>query len=310
MVEFVFPEGTMRFDLTDLQLFLSVVERGSLTHGAQAMNLALASTSERISGMEVALGAQLLERTRRGVRPTAAGEALIRHARLVLFHVEQMRGELRSYGAGLKGRIRVMCNTAAMVAFLPYRLCRFLVEHPDLSVDLEERPSVAIALAIAEGRADLGIAADIVDLTALQTKLLSRDQLVVVASRKHRITGRQSVAFSEIVSEPFVGVSDAALETYLGERASRLGRHLNYRTQLRRVQDVGVLVGAGVGIAILSQSSTAELDVPNLAIVPLEETWANRRLYLCARDFRTLAPHANLLTQYLANSGENDGFAE
>src|ERR1700733_5975328 len=159
----------MRFDLTDLRLFLSVIEQGSLTRGAQAMNLALASASERISGMEAALGASLLERTRRGVRPTAAGDALIRHARLILFQVEQMRGELRSYGAGLKGRIRLLCNTAAMVASLPDQLCRFLAMHPDLSVDLEERPSVEIVLAIADGRADLGIAADIADLAALQT---------------------------------------------------------------------------------------------------------------------------------------------
>jgi DNA-binding transcriptional LysR family regulator len=70
MVEFAYSEGMMRFDLTDLRLFLYVVERGSLTHGAQAMNLALASASERISGMEAALGARLLERTRRGVQPT------------------------------------------------------------------------------------------------------------------------------------------------------------------------------------------------------------------------------------------------
>jgi DNA-binding transcriptional LysR family regulator len=70
MVEFAYSEGMMRFDLTDLRLFLYVVERGSLTHGARAMNLALLSASERISGMEAALGARLLERTRRGVQPT------------------------------------------------------------------------------------------------------------------------------------------------------------------------------------------------------------------------------------------------
>jgi DNA-binding transcriptional LysR family regulator len=295
----------MRFDLTDLRLFLSVIEQGSLTRGAQAMNLALASASERISGMEAALGASLLERTRRGVRPTAAGDALIRHARLILFQVEQMRGELRSYGAGLKGRIRLLCNTAAMVASLPDQLCRFLAMHPDLSVDLEERPSVEIVLAIADGRADLGIAADIADLAALQTRLLAHDQLVVVASGKHRLAAEHSVAFSDVVSEPFVGVYDAALVTHLGERASRLGRQLNFRIQLRRVQDVGRLVEAGVGIAVLSESSVAELNRPGLVVVRLKEAWTNRRLYLCARDFSTLTPHASLLAQHLTNAHED-----
>jgi DNA-binding transcriptional LysR family regulator len=294
----------MRFDLTDLRLFLTVVEQGSLTGGAQAINLALASASERISGMEALLGAPLLERTRRGVRPTAAGDALIRHARLVLYQVEQMRGELRSYGTGLKGRIGLLCNTAALTAFRSEQLCQFLVAHPDLSVDLDERPSVEIAQAIVDGRADLGIAADIADLAALQLRLLAHDQLVVVASAKHPIAGKQVVAFSDVIGEPFVGVSDAALETHLAERASRLGRQLHYRIQLRRVRDVGLLIEAGVGIAILSESSVAELDRPGLAAVPLQEAWAHRRLYLCTRDFDALTPHANLLAQHLMKSCE------
>src|SRR6202000_670953 len=121
----------MSFDLTNMRLFLTVVEQGSLTKGAESMNLALASVSERISGMESSLGAQLLERNRRGVTATAAGDALIRPAPLILGQVEQMRGELRTYGTGLKGRIRLLSNTAGM-AVLPHQLGRFLIAYPDL----------------------------------------------------------------------------------------------------------------------------------------------------------------------------------
>ena len=70
---------------------------------------------------------------------------------------------------------------------------------------------------------------------------------------------------------------------------------------MRRVQDVAMLVAAGVVIAILSESSVAELDRQDLAVVPLGDAWAHRHLYLCARDFRALTPHANLLAQHLAN---------
>ncbi len=298
MLDFGMAEGTiLRFDLTDLRLFLTVVEHGSLTQGAQAVNLSLASVSERVSGMESALGAPLLERNRRGVRTTAAGDALVRHARLILGQVEQMRGDLRTYSTGLKGRIRLLSNTAALAAFLPSQLCRFLIAYPDLSIELRERPSAEIALAIAEGRADLGIVADIADLSALQTRLFAQDQLVVVASEMHRISDQKAVAFADIVSEPFVGLSDAALEIHLGERASRLGRQLNYRVQLRNIENVGMLVEAGVGIAILSEVSAAKLRTPGLAIVPLSEPWAFRQLYLCARNFSALSPHANLLAQ-------------
>ena len=86
-----------------------------------------------------------------------------------------MRRELPHYAAGLKGRIRLLSNTAALAGFLPPRLCRFLAAYPDLSVDLEERPSSEIALALAEGRADLGVVADIADLMALQARVVARD---------------------------------------------------------------------------------------------------------------------------------------
>src|ERR1700743_1866089 len=105
-----------------MRLFLTEVERCSLSKGAERMNLALASVRERISGIESSLGAQLLERNKRGVTTAPAGDALVRHARLILVQVEQMRGELRSYGAGLKGRIRLLSNTAGLAAFLPPRV--------------------------------------------------------------------------------------------------------------------------------------------------------------------------------------------
>ncbi len=289
----------MRFDLTDLRLFLSVVEQKSLTRGARAMNLALASASERISGMEALLGAELLDRTPRGVKPTAAGEALSRHARLILFQVEEMRGELRSYGRGLKGRVRLLSNTAALMGFLPVRLRRFLIDHPDLSVDVEERPSIEIARAVAAGHADLGVATDVAGLKALQTRPLTEDRLFALVSEQHRLAEHAAVAFADLVGEPFVGVTGGALETHLAERASRLGLQLAYRTRLGQMDDVATLVAAGIGVAVTSEASAADLDREGLVIIPLSDAWARRRLHLCARDFQALVPPAAVLVQYL-----------
>jgi DNA-binding transcriptional LysR family regulator len=192
-----------------------------------------------------------------------------------------------------------LSNTAGLASFLPHQLGRFLLAYPDLSIDLSERPSTEIAVAIAEGRADLGVVADIADLTALQTRVIAQDQLVAVVSETHRISDQRSIAFAEIVGEPFVGLSDAALEAHLGERAARLGRQIYYRIQLRRIESVAMLVKCGVGIAILSEASAKDLAHLGLAIVPLQDPWALRQLYLCARDFSTLTPHAGLLAQQL-----------
>ena len=60
----------MAYDLTDLELFLQVVDQGSITQGADRAHLSLASASARITAMEKALGASLLDRHRRGVVPS------------------------------------------------------------------------------------------------------------------------------------------------------------------------------------------------------------------------------------------------
>jgi DNA-binding transcriptional LysR family regulator len=59
----------MRFDLVDLRLFAAVVESGSITRGAEAAHLALASASARIAGMEAALGVLLLPSGRYSFTP-------------------------------------------------------------------------------------------------------------------------------------------------------------------------------------------------------------------------------------------------
>src|SRR5476651_2571876 len=98
-------ETVMRFDLVDLQLFIAVADARSITQGALLAHLALASASARIKGLEAALGVTLLKRGRRGVEPTAAGENLLGHARIVMHNVDAMRGDLAAYASGAKASV-------------------------------------------------------------------------------------------------------------------------------------------------------------------------------------------------------------
>jgi DNA-binding transcriptional LysR family regulator len=73
----------------------------------------------------------------------------------------------------------------------------------------------------------------------------------------------------------------------------------DYRVQLKRIEHVAMLVESGVGIAILPEVSTNELQRLGLTIVPLQDRWALRQLHLCGRDFSALTPHARLLAHQL-----------
>ena len=205
-----FPDqavAPVRFDLTDLRLFVQVAETSSITHGADQANMALASASARIRGMEETLGVPLLKRGPRGVKPTPAGRALVHHAHVVLQQLERMRGELGKYAHGLKGHVRLLSNTIAPTEFLPQALAAFLTGHPSVDIDLEERPSHEIVQAVAEGFADAGIVIDMVDLAELETFPFVTDRLVLIAPRDHPLSGRRQLAFREVLDHEFVGLS-------------------------------------------------------------------------------------------------------
>src|SRR5438552_14654719 len=187
----------MRFDLADLSLFRHVVEAGSITAGAERAHLALAAASTRIRNMEQALGAALLVRGRQGVAPTQAGRTLLAHARTILRQSERLREDLAAYAGGLAGQIRVLSNTNALTEFLPEALSSFLAEHPQVSVDLEERLSDEIVGLIAEGVADLGIVAATVDAGGLETYPYRSDRFVLVVAKDHPLAKRNKIAFSE-----------------------------------------------------------------------------------------------------------------
>jgi len=294
----------MRFDLTDLRLFVDIVQSGSISKGAEAANMALASASERVTGMEQVLGTPLLQRGRRGVTPTAAGRALLQHARIVTLQIERMRGDLQAFSAGLRGEVRMLSNTAGLVDLVPAALRTFLAAHPHVDVDLEERTSADIVQAVAEGQAHIGVIAGSADPGALQLRGLGGDRLTVLAASHHPLAAREAVGFAELLDEPFVGLGAGALHDHLEQHAARLGRRLVYRVRLRSFEAVARLVEAGVGLAILPLAAIERHPVAGVTTIRLTDAWAQRHLLVCATDFGRLTTHARLLVEELERQAD------
>jgi DNA-binding transcriptional LysR family regulator len=293
-----------RFDLTDLSLFRHIVEAGSITHGAERANLALAAASTRVRGMEKAVGAPLLVRGRHGVTPTPAGRTLLQHARTMLAQAERLREDLGAYAGGLAGQVRVLSNTNALTEFLPETLSSFLAAHPHVSIDLEERLSDEIVGLIAEGVGDIGIVAGTVDTSRLTTYPFRSDRFVLVLARNHDLARRSEIGFADVLDQNFVGLDRAsALQRFLADKAARLGRPLKLRVQLRSFDAVCRLVECNVGVGIVPET-TARWAAKTMAITAVElvDAWALRELTICVRDYTALPPYAQQLVQHMRTS--------
>ncbi len=294
----------MRFDFIDLSLFRHIVEAGSITHGAQRLNLALAAASTRIRKLEQAFGAELLVRGRQGVAPTQAGRTLLAHARTILAQSDRLQEDLTPYARGLAGQVRVLSNTNALTEFLPETLSSFLTAYPDISVDLEERLSDEIVGLIAEGTGDIGIVAGTVDHAGLQTFPFRSDRFVLVVSKNHPLASRSRIGFAEVLDYDLVGLDRAsAIQRFLADKAGRIGRPLRLRVQLRSFDAICRLVECDVGVGIVPET-TVERIARNMAInaVRLTDSWALRELTICVRDIKALPPYARQLVDHLRAS--------
>ena len=292
----------MRFDLTDLQLFVHVVEAGSITHGAERMHLAIAAASTRVRNMEAVLGTPLLHRERQGVQPTEAGRTLLHHARVMLHQAERMRGALAEYADGLRGQVRLMSNTNALTEFLPEPLSAFLATHPQVNIDLEERLSDEIVAAVADGTADVGIVASTVAVTGLEVLPFRVDRFVLVVATNHPLSAVEQIAFADTLEFDFVGLDrTSALQRFLSEKAERIGRRLRLRVQLRSFDAVCRLVECNVGIGIVP-ATTAKRQAKTMSIhrIELADDWAVRRLTICVRRQADLPVYARELVRHLA----------
>ena len=251
--------------------------------------------------MEDTLGVPLLTRNRRGVETTAAGRTLVHHARVVLQQMDRMRGELGEYARGLKGYVRLLSNTAAMTEFLPETLSAFLAVHPEVDIDLEELVSHEIVEAIAQGRADIGIVNDAVDLSGLETFPFRHDRIVLVTARDHPLAERRELAFVETLQEDFVGLTgDNALQAYLAGHAARAGHRLKYRVRLRSFDAVCRMVERNVGVGVIPEHAAIRLQRSmGIRRVRLTDAWATRLLRICVRHFDDLPVFARQLIEHL-----------
>lgn len=271
-----------RINPFDLHLFAAVVEHGTITAAAAAVNLSLAAASARLKALENATGARLLERSKAGAALTDAGRALARHAHRVLAELESLHMDMASFGQGLRGTVRLLCNTAAMSEALPHRIGHFLSTTPDLDVDVQELPSEAVIDALRRGTADLGIVADHIDTAGLLVRPWVDDRLVAVLPRSWPVGRLRAMAYSELLEHPLVGLPrESGLSRFLAAQASRSGRIPRHRVRLSGFDALAQLVAAGAGAAVMPQSAASRHCGASTRVLALTDAWARRKLLIC-----------------------------
>jgi DNA-binding transcriptional LysR family regulator len=284
-----------------LGYFVAVAEELSFTRAAQRLHMAQPPLSQQIALLEKEIGTPLFDRSRRTIRLTAAGAALLPEARRLLTDLDETVRMVRSVGDGTVGRLTVGFVPSAINGVLPDLLREFRATHPAVELTLREMAPDALLRAVHDRRLDVAVLYLPINEPDLVHRRLASEELLLALPEAHPAAAAPTVALADVAAEPFVlperhdvpGLHAAITALFDGAgvtpRIAQRGVWL--------IQTVLGLVAAGIGLAVVP-SSAAALRRQGVALRRLPD--ATQRLDLAAiwRPDNESTPLKGLLRQF------------
>jgi DNA-binding transcriptional LysR family regulator len=247
-----------------LSYFCVLAEQLHFTKAALLLNMAQPALSHQIRQLEDELGTQLVERTNRRVRLTAAGEVFLVRATRILELLDQAARETARVGQGETGSIVIGVVSTAVCSVLPALLRQFRREYPDITVDIREMEPGEQVEALRKETIDIGLLFLSIQDSAFDSLVVSRERLILALPTGHSEASAEKVRLRDLVGETFLiprkqplpGFHELVLET-LGSAGISTPR-----LQLTRLLQTAVFLVAGqLGAALVPESFREHLRV-------------------------------------------------
>lgn len=251
-------------EIRHLRYFCVLAEQLHFTKAALLLNVAQPALSHQIRQLEEELGTQLVERSNRRVRLTAAGEVFRDRAARILEQVDQAARETARVGQGDSGSLVVGVVSTAVCSVLPELLRGFRREAPNISIDIREMEPAEQVEALRRESIDIGLLFLAIQDPALDSLVVSRERLIVALPTGHPAANAERVRLSDLETETFLiprrqpvpGFHEVVLDTLRsrGIPAPRL-------QPTRLLQTAVFLVAGHLGVALVPESFRNHLRV-------------------------------------------------
>ena len=298
------------FDLRQLEIFRKVVELQSFSKAAEAVFLAQASVSERISNLENLVGTRLLDRLGRKVVPTKAGELLYKHAGALLEMKQAAVQELQDFLGLKRGEIHIGGSTIPGEYILPKVLGLFRNENPLVSVVLTIADTKKIEKLVLESNLELGVIGSRSPHKELVHHKLWQDELVLVLPAEHHWAHKNKISVEDLPEEPFImrEVGSGTLrimEEYLRSYRPEAVNSLNVVARLGTSTAVKEGIKSGLGVSILSKRAIeTEAKAGLLKALEIRGLPMSRNFYLIRDKRRAASPLCRSMLDFLKGTSD------
>ena len=257
-------------ELRQLRYFVAVAEQGNISQAAKRIFLTQSALSRQIKALEDEIGQCLLERQAHSIRLTPVGEALLRDARDLLQHAEQVLERARNAGRGPRLRIGYAPSLAA--GLMSAAVESFTQAHPNARVELLDSSTNQMLVGVESGSLDVVLSVGEQRPTrGLTWELLARAPWRLAVSRNHPLAKRSQVTLAEVVREPLLGFCQRDYPEYWGFITACL-RHDNERPKIAAEYDgtenLMAAVESGLGVAFVT-THMARLFPKRVRFIPL-----------------------------------------
>src|SRR5215218_7211029 len=191
----------MSISMQGLRVFLSILERGSLSAAGRQLGLSQPAVSNHLHALEKRFGVALLVRGGR-VRATPAGECLADHARRVLEEISELEGDMAHYSAP-RGRLVVGASTTPGEVLIPHVAVEFSDRYPDVALDAQIADTDESIDALLKREVEVAIVGREVDDPRLSGRAIEQDELVPVVAASDPLAGSETTP-EDLVNRPFV----------------------------------------------------------------------------------------------------------
>lgn len=190
----------MRF-LT-LRYFNAVARLGSIRKAADRLHVAPSAVSRQIAQLEHELDAVLFERSKRGVRLTAAGEVLARQSHRIFRDIDRARAGIDDLRGLRRGEVSLWVIEGFVTGLLPSILADFLRRYPAVAFKVQTASTDRITEALLEDEADIGITFNASPRAEIETIAEFPEPISCLVARDHKYARRKSISLAEICKEP------------------------------------------------------------------------------------------------------------
>lgn len=258
-----------------LALFDALVRHGGFSAAARALGIPQSSVSQQVAALEADVGEPLVDRSTRKLRLTEAGQALAVHARAVLDALESSRAALRNLGSIARGPLKLGASDTLATHLLPPVFAAFRAAHPHAELQLDNRPSPALAERVAARELDLAVVTlplpGGTTVDALKQHPLWVQTDVVIAPPAHPLAARKRVSAVELTKHPLV-LLDRTTGTRAWLERSFAQAHVAPRVvmEMSSLEVLKRLVALGFGVSVVPDFAVrAEVDAGQLIARPL-----------------------------------------